>query len=495
MSRSFEIRFDVQSSSDDTAGRWEKLADGFEDARDKAKDLRQQIRELQADLNGLLADRSTMEYQLNVAVMYGDTLRADELRAALGKNQEEINKNKSDSADKSKELSKAEAEATVSLQGNTDAARSQRKEILSLVQSYQAQIDAAAKAGATQQQLRDLTQRLTNEFYAQGSRMGYNVGELGKYGEALRNTTTIINNVPRSVNVSFDASAPEMSAINEWVANNTKGKGVSAPIDVPVTPSVGDIDPIEVPAGVDDIGFMDSLMDAVNQGKMYLYGEEMLAYLKANPIEGLHEVLWNGQKYVMDNYVEVPSKATAITGLEIEMATGQAKVQKGGGLWVPLKTGNMDVTNLNSERSRLQTFLDRNPLIQTILTKGYGAAISALNSSGRGFASGGYTGPGGKYEPAGIVHKNEWVASSEQTNPSTGLPYPAVLASLLARQGVPVQPQANNVNMPSTIVVELSPIDRNLLAKAGHTGPIVIDGNAIAGAVSKSNTNSTTRGS
>ena len=496
MSRSFEIRFDVQSSSDDTAGRWEKLADGFEDARDKAKDLRQQIRELQADLNGLLADRSTMEYQLNVAVMYGDTLRADELRAALGKNQEEINKNKSDSADKSKELSKAEAEATVSLQGNTDAARSQRKEILSLVQSYQAQIDAAAKAGATQQQLRDLTQRLTNEFYAQGSRMGYNVGELGKYGEALRNTTTIINNVPRSVNVSFNANAPEMSAINEWVANNTKGKGVSAPIDVPVTPSVGDIDPIEVPAGVDNIGLMDSLMDAVNQGKMYLYGEEMLAYLKANPIEGLHEVLWKGQKYVMDNYVEIPSKATAITGLEIEVATGQAKVIKGGGLWVPMKTGNIDVTNLNSERSRLQSFLNQNPLTQTIQTKVIGAVLGGFNIlTGQGFASGGYTGPGGKNEPAGIVHRNEWVASSEQTNPSTGLPYPAVLASLLARQGVPVQPQANNVNMPSTIVVELSPIDRNLLAKAGHTGPIVIDGNAIAGAVSKSNTNSTTRGS
>ena len=496
MSRSFEIRFDVQSSSDDTAGRWEKLADGFEDARDKAKDLRQQIRELQADLNGLLADRSTMEYQLNVAVMYGDTLRADELRAALGKNQEEINKNKSDSADKSKELSKAEAEATVSLQGNTDAARSQRKEILSLVQSYQAQIDAAAKAGATQQQLRDLTQRLTNEFYAQGSRMGYNVGELGKYGEALRNTTTIINNVPRSVNVSFNANAPEMSAINEWVANNTKGKGVSAPIDVPVTPSVGDIDPIEVPAGVDDIGLMDSLMDAVNQGKMYLYGEEMLAYLKANPIEGLHEVLWKGQKYVMDNYVEVPSKATAITGLEIEMATGQAKVQKGGGLWVPLKTGNIDVTTLNNDRSRLQTFLNNNPLTQFVdlVTRGRPRSPGPY-ADGYQFSSGGYTGPGGKYEPAGIVHKNEWVATSEQTNPSTGLPYPAVLASLLARQGVPVQPQANNVNMPSTIVVELSPIDRNLLAKAGHTGPIVIDGNAIAGAVSKSNTNSTTRGS
>ena len=177
------------------------------------------------------------------------------------------------------------------------------------------------------------------------------------------------------------------------------------------------------------------------------------------------------------------------------MATGQAKVIKGGGLLVPLKTGNMDVTNLNSERSRLQTYMNQNPLMQTIKTKYSGAANSIHHSLGQGFASGGYTGPGGKNEPAGIVHRNEWVASSEQTNPSTGLPYPAVLASLLARQGVPVQPQANNVNMPSTIVVELSPIDRNLLAKAGHTGPIVIDGNAIAGAVSKSNTNSTTRGS
>jgi hypothetical protein len=32
-----------------------------------------------------------------------------------------------------------------------------------------------------------------------------------------------------------------------------------------------------------------------------------------------------------------------------------------------------------------------------------------------GFADGGYTGPGGKYEPAGIVHKGEYVVNKEQT--------------------------------------------------------------------------------
>lgn len=38
------------------------------------------------------------------------------------------------------------------------------------------------------------------------------------------------------------------------------------------------------------------------------------------------------------------------------------------------------------------------------------------------FADGGYTGAGGKYEPAGIVHKGEYVLPKEQVNQATGLP-------------------------------------------------------------------------
>lgn len=37
--------------------------------------------------------------------------------------------------------------------------------------------------------------------------------------------------------------------------------------------------------------------------------------------------------------------------------------------------------------------------------------------SGVGFASGGYTGPGGKYQPAGIVHKGEYVFDQASTKP------------------------------------------------------------------------------
>ena len=43
------------------------------------------------------------------------------------------------------------------------------------------------------------------------------------------------------------------------------------------------------------------------------------------------------------------------------------------------------------------------------------AANSAFNKNAKGFHAGGYTGDGGKYDPAGVVHKKEWVFPSEVT--------------------------------------------------------------------------------
>lgn len=51
-------------------------------------------------------------------------------------------------------------------------------------------------------------------------------------------------------------------------------------------------------------------------------------------------------------------------------------------------------------------------------------------SGTRGFASGGYTGAGGKYEPAGIVHRGEYVVPKHQVNQRTGLPYADALGRL-----------------------------------------------------------------
>jgi len=58
----------------------------------------------------------------------------------------------------------------------------------------------------------------------------------------------------------------------------------------------------------------------------------------------------------------------------------------------------------------------------TLNTVSAGVSIAAVVAQTiKGFATGGYTGPGGKYEPAGVVHKGEWVATASMVNdPFTG---------------------------------------------------------------------------
>lgn len=59
------------------------------------------------------------------------------------------------------------------------------------------------------------------------------------------------------------------------------------------------------------------------------------------------------------------------------------------------------------------------------------AALAAAKAAVGGFAGGGYTGRGGKYEPAGIVHKGEYVVKKEWVDQSTGLPRADALGKLV----------------------------------------------------------------
>jgi hypothetical protein len=56
------------------------------------------------------------------------------------------------------------------------------------------------------------------------------------------------------------------------------------------------------------------------------------------------------------------------------------------------------------------------PFIAGALAQGAQIAglLAAANFGGGGYAEGGYTGPGGKYQPAGIVHKGEGVLTQEE---------------------------------------------------------------------------------
>lgn len=102
--------------------------------------------------------------------------------------------------------------------------------------------------------------------------------------------------------------------------------------------------------------------------------------------------------------------------------------------------------------------------------------------SGYGFSEGGYTGAGGKYEPAGIVHRGEYVVPKEQVNQATGLPY-------FMSQMPQFYSGGSTVGTGGNMIVSLSPEDRSLLRNAGGSGNIVLyaDSKELARSVNDGN--------
>ncbi|EAY1180905.1 phage tail tape measure protein [Salmonella enterica subsp. enterica serovar Miami] len=100
------------------------------------------------------------------------------------------------------------------------------------------------------------------------------------------------------------------------------------------------------------------------------------------------------------------------------------------------------------------------------------AAASSAMTAGAGFANGGYTGPGGKYQPAGIVHKGEYVFDQAATN-RIGVSNLEALrngGSLDATLGKPgFGTGAQNVNNNSNAMTLNAPINQNFNIQQGVT--------------------------
>lgn len=133
-----------------------------------------------------------------------------------------------------------------------------------------------------------------------------------------------------------------------------------------------------------------------------------------------------------------------------------------------------------------------NPSASTAISNQIAAWTAQLNSGN--YAGGGFTGRGDKYAPAGVVHKGEYVVPKQMVNQSTGLPYADAFGAIARGYmsgGYVSAP--SGIKMPSTLMVELSPTDRALLAANGNV-TVTIDGRVIANAVNNSNTQNARRG-
>ena len=244
-----DFRWGLPRSLDDTADGWQKLKEWSEKAAEAIKDANEDIdkanksirdakadlQEINAELSKLYADRDIIEFKYRVAVEYGDTLRANDLKADLDTNSADITKTtnsktdtkvdldtgNADLATATKELAKAQKDAKRDLSGTTESARDQRDMVWSLIDSYQDQIEAYAATGASQGQVRAYAERLRGEFEQQLLQMGYNRAEVDKYSQSFDDMITIINRVPRNITVAVDAN-PAIRALQQFEAQASR---------------------------------------------------------------------------------------------------------------------------------------------------------------------------------------------------------------------------------------------------------------------------------
>ena len=216
MGRAFDIRFGGDKALDTITSGWLKVASSIDDARTS-------VSEYLAKIQGLNSDKSTLQYWLSIAEMYGDEKRAAAIRAELANLNVDLAKSQ-------KELAKAQDKASGTLVGNSEAAIENRASILGLVGDYQSYITALASSGIGQQDLAQRVAVLKEQFLQQATQMGFNRTEVDKYAIAFDGMKVAIDNVPRNITVSFNAD-PALQALAEFAARaaaDAAGAGTSA---------------------------------------------------------------------------------------------------------------------------------------------------------------------------------------------------------------------------------------------------------------------------
>ena len=391
--RAFDIRFASTFDIDNIADAWFDLGETVEDARNE-------VDELLASQQDLSADRALKEYFLSVAEAYDDQLRAAQLRSEIS----DLDREQAESDRELAEAQEAASSATV-LTGQTRQARQNRGALLDLVQNYQDYITTLAESGASQDELREATERSRKEFIAQARELGFQEDVVLEYAQAFDDVTFAINNIPRDITVDFNAN-PALQALNE--------------LNAKLNESI-------------------SLASRLNQ----VQGRPTPAPSPAPP--------------------RTDPNADAKARIRAQIA----QVEAGR------------ATAVGSDRGL------------------YNRVITNLQGSLRKLYTGGFTGRGPRMEPAGVVHRGEYVIPKQYVNQSSGMPDPSFLAQLQnGMRGYQMGGFVGGGGMApgDAMMVELSPYDRKLLENAGNV-QLRLNGRVVAEATNQSNFNQARRGS
>lgn len=531
--RAFEIRFSVQEAKDDIANTWADIKQGLKDAAKKdpfsasdffakrtdkqsnrdaitqyyldlvqnAKDAAAKVKQANldmkqsmADLAGLKADRSVLEYQLKIAQKYGDVLRAQQIQAELAKNSADQAKAQADLAAAQAAAAAAAQDQNKTLKGNSQAAINNRNKVRGLLGTYTDYIQGLIDSGASQEKVNAAIKQAAADFAAQGKALGYSDAQLAGYTDILTDMGTAQGKNTGDTNKSTAALKGNSQAARD-------NRDAMRDLTQKYQDYILKLEASGAPQSVVKKAIQDSKAELQRQGTQL--------GLTKGQIENYTDAL-DDLSYAIAHVPKAVTVKANISPAKQALAEWKAEKTVKVKLKTPSSIGSVGATivpkNRNVTLDRIIAALISGNMLDVDSIWSHGKNVSgkigAVKAATGGLipqyrASGGVAGfhPG---RPSGTDTVPAWLSPGEyvvreRAVSALGLPFMNSLNSMqqpkyLATGGS----AAGSAAFPSTMMVELSPTDRHLLAAAGNV-VLTVNGRVLAAANNAANTNETVR--
>jgi TP901 family phage tail tape measure protein len=211
----FTIRYGTEEAVDKVATSWKGVADRLTEAKKQMEAINQEIA-------SMTADKNILEYQLNIALKYGDVLRADKIRAEIAAKNGEI-------VEKQGEYRDASQQASTSLKGMSPGAIANRETMRGMVADYNSTMTALANQYSTftgknqkadRVRIKAEADRLTAEFKAKALGLGFSENELTPYVKSFTDFKTIVDKLPNTLTLKVVADPGTRAFMEFWAASS-----------------------------------------------------------------------------------------------------------------------------------------------------------------------------------------------------------------------------------------------------------------------------------
>lgn len=437
LDRSFDIQFGPQGAYDKILSIYNRMKKEAADAAEEVRNLEEKIRDTESTIGSLKSDRVGAEYSLSIASEYGDQIRSAQIASQIAEIDAKIANGKSDLVDLNGQLVTAEEARNQTLDGNTEAAIRNRDTMRELISAQADYIAALAASGAPQAEIQAAQQALTADFQANTAALGFNAAEInGTYVGALNNMAAVIAGVPRNVNIEITGLSAAEAALYESLARMEVAADESGKT---MATDFGE----NVADAAEEFSKLPDAAEGVN---------DELGNLGAEAGKNWFDGLWEWLVKGLEKIIEWGGNAGAFLA-SLFSGGGSDAVSIGSGDWL------------------------------------------GINGPG-GFAEGGFTGEGGKYDVAGYVHRGEFVNTQEDVR-FWGVDTFARMHRI-AQSGGYANGGSTGGNAGSffgarmggggPLSLSQDTIDRIALANGSRPVFLIVDGRAVAQLVSSANT-------